>query len=181
MSKGGEKAFIQSYLCGIAPVQNSLPEARRPRVYAARSAPTGGPEKESSRRGQAERLRETALRPAWRANCRPVTKRWGSRPDDPSAIGYARSRRRATWVLHVAAWRKRPRVLPVRSYAVRRSVSRAYKPPAKGLRRCGRRGEGRLGRPLLEDHSRSGVLPSSDGKKGETAGDGERRRVHEES
>ena len=59
--KGGNRN-AEAYLSETVLVQNALPELRTlRRRYAARAVPPGGPEKESSRWGQAERLRETAF------------------------------------------------------------------------------------------------------------------------
>lgn len=61
----------KAYLGGTVPVQKSLLELRDgKRRYAARAGSPGVPEKTSSRRGQAEMLRENALRPLWRASRR---------------------------------------------------------------------------------------------------------------
>jgi hypothetical protein len=96
----------EAYLSETVLVQNSLLELRTfRRRYAARAVPTGGPEKEPSRRGQAERLRETALRPAWYANHRPSRKRWGRPEVLPSPVA-ADGRRWTTGVMRAAAWRK---------------------------------------------------------------------------
>ena len=74
-----EVKHAKAYLSESVLVQNSLLELRSfRRRYAARAFPPGGPEKEACRRGQAERLRETAFRPSWCAKHRPCVKHWGS-------------------------------------------------------------------------------------------------------
>ena len=78
MEKQGKEGICnaETYLCESALVQNSLLEpCKLLWGYAARVVPPGVPEKGRSRRSQAERLRETALRPAWCASHRPWMKR----------------------------------------------------------------------------------------------------------
>jgi hypothetical protein len=84
------KCSTETYLCESALVQNSLLELRNfSRGYAARAEPPGAPEKAPSRRGQAGRLRETAIAADVVRQAPPLAEASRIVPDDPFAAGDA--------------------------------------------------------------------------------------------
>ena len=110
-----------------------------------------------SRRSQATRPREAALRPDQECQPPPLRRSMGPTPW-PSSGGYAVITGGPGRVLRVVTWGKWSSAGPVRSYAVRRSVRPVYKSLTKwrddavAKRRP-------LSRLFLKDHSRIGVVP----------------------